>query len=129
MQQKIINASLPNSCSFILQQESRRSLFFKTIAVTTISFFSLVIPLMTAFAALVKNTHGFIGRSNLHLQKICLLVIAVGTCCHGSIDMFPGRGTAQYIIDLFAFRRCLNAAWARNWTRIRTRAANKHGTR
>ena len=44
---------------------------------------------MTAFAALVKDTHGFISAANLHLHKVGLIVIALTANGHGPIDIFP----------------------------------------
>jgi hypothetical protein len=58
---------------------------------------------MTAFATLVKDTHGFIGAPKLHLQKVRFSIAALGTHTHCSIHIFPGSGTTQNVIHLFSF--------------------------
>lgn len=50
----------------------------------------LVVPLVAAFGALVKDAHWFIGTANLHLQKVGFVVIAGGTDGRGAIDIGPG---------------------------------------
>jgi hypothetical protein len=64
----------------------------------------LVVPLMAALGAFVKNAHGFIGTANLHLQKVSLVVVAGWTDGHGPIDIGPGGGTAQNVVHLFLGR-------------------------
>ena len=68
----------------------------------------LIVPLVTAFAALVKDTHGFIGAANLHLHKVGLIVIALTTNGHGPIDIFPSRRPTQNVVDLFATHALLD---------------------
>jgi hypothetical protein len=84
----------------------------------------LVIPLVAALGALVKDAHGFVGTANLHLQKVGLVVIAGGTDRCGPIDIGPRRGSAQNVIHLFALVRVyrLDGPWARgcHGTGIRT---------
>jgi hypothetical protein len=62
----------------------------------------LVIPLMTAGCALVKDTHGLICRSNLHLQKVSLVMIALWADCLGPVDIFPRCRSSQDIVHLLA---------------------------
>jgi hypothetical protein len=63
----------------------------------------LVVPLVTALDALVKDGHGFVGRPDLHLHKVRLLVIASRTGRLGPIHVLPRRRAAQYVVDLFAY--------------------------
>ena len=61
----------------------------------------LVIPLVTTFDALVENGHRLVCRSDLNLLEKGFIVVAIGTCGHRPIHIFPGLGTTQYIIDHF----------------------------
>jgi hypothetical protein len=84
-----------------------------------------IIPLMTTLDTFVKHTHGFIGTSNLHLHKVCIIMIARGTYGPRSIDVFPRSGSAQDIIHLFLGRpRCMRQG-ALNGARVRTCGADK----
>jgi hypothetical protein len=88
----------------------------------------LIIPLMTALDALVKDAHGFIRGSDLHLQKVRCTVIANGTRRRGPIDMLPGCGPTQNVVHLLRrkhvtiFFRRVRCCYR---TRVRTRRAVK----
>lgn len=85
---------------------------------------------MSALAALVKHTHCFIGTSELHLQKVRLLMATLGTDSHGSIDIFPSRSSTKNIIHLFALRTMsLSCHTLGNVARVGTRGAVKLGRR
>ena len=71
---------------------------------------------MTALAALVKDTHGFIGAANLHLHKVGLIVIALTANGHGPIDIFPSGRPTQNVVDLFATQVLLDRPITILWT-------------
>jgi hypothetical protein len=53
---------------------------------------------MSTGHAFVKDRHGFIGRSELYLQKVSFLKVTMRTNGHRSIDIFPRRRPAQNIM-------------------------------
>jgi hypothetical protein len=57
---------------------------------------------MTAFDAFVKDRHGLIGRSNLYLHKIGLIVSATRAVLFRPIDIFPGSRASQNIVHHFS---------------------------
>lgn len=61
-----------------------------------------VIPLVTTVHTFVKDTHGFIRRSQLDLQKVGRPVTTLGARGLSSIHMFPGGFAAQNVVYLFA---------------------------
>jgi len=80
---------------------------------------------VTALAALVEYTHRFIGTTNLHLQKECFIVIAAGADCHGAIDVLPGIGPSQDIIDYLSLRSRLARTRLLNRTAVGTSTTNE----
>jgi hypothetical protein len=51
-------------------------------------------------AAFVERGHGLVGRPGLYLHEVGSLVAARLTRNLGRVDVLPGRGSAQHIIDL-----------------------------
>jgi hypothetical protein len=82
-----------------------------------------VIPLIVAFCTFVKDTHGFIGTADLHLQKVRLVVVARRTYRHGAIHVGPGGGASQNIIHLLALRYGFHRALASHGNRARVWAS------
>jgi hypothetical protein len=80
---------------------------------------------MTALDALVKDTHGFIGRPNLHLHKVRLAVIASRTNCHRPIHILPGSSSSENVVHHFAFRIGLDCSRLGDIARVRTSQAEK----
>jgi hypothetical protein len=80
---------------------------------------------MTALDALVKDTHGFIGRPNLHLHKVRLTVIASRTNSHRPIHVLPGSSSSEDVVHHFTFRIGLDGSRLGNIARVRTSQAEK----
>lgn len=62
----------------------------------------LIIPLMSTAHAFVKDTHRFVRTTNLHLHKVCRIVMTRWANGVGPIDIFPGRRASQNIVHLLA---------------------------
>ena len=81
---------------------------------------------MTALATLVKDTHGLIGTSKLHLQEVRLSITALRTHRHGTIHILPGGGTTQNVIHLFSLGERFLCDSRHNLARIGTGCAVKN---
>jgi hypothetical protein len=80
---------------------------------------------MTALDTLVKYTHGFIGRPDLHLHKVRLTVIASRTNSHRPIHVLPGSSSSENVVHHFAFRIGLDCSRLGDIARVRTSQAEK----
>lgn len=106
-------STLPNQChsaflgSIMFLVPNSRSCYIGTCYSVDVVFFHFsitfciicylalfIIPLMLTFDTFIKNTHGFIGTSNLNLHKKGFVIIARRTYGHGSIHIFPCGGTS-----------------------------------
>lgn len=82
---------IPTYCTHITQ--------ISTISDVKVSVLS---PLMTTLCTLVERCHRFISRSDLQLEKVCLITTTGidRTLCTGLVNVLPGTISTEHIVDL-----------------------------